>query len=72
MDPFLGEIRLFPYSYVPKEWAVCDGSTLQINAAVVRAVCGTRRVPWNISGTEMIRGVKFVSIPSDGFPAGGS
>jgi len=31
MDPFLGEIRLFPYSYVPKEWAACDGSTLQIN-----------------------------------------
>jgi len=31
MDPFLGEIRLFPYSYVPKGWAACDGSTLQIN-----------------------------------------
>jgi microcystin-dependent protein len=31
MDPFLGEIRLFPYSYIPKGWAACDGSTLQIN-----------------------------------------
>lgn len=31
MDPFIGEIRLFPYSYVPRGWAACDGSTLQIN-----------------------------------------
>ena len=31
MGPFLGEIRLFPYGFVPVGWAACDGSTLQIN-----------------------------------------
>jgi microcystin-dependent protein len=31
MEPFLGEIRLFPYFYVPKGWAACDGQTLEIN-----------------------------------------
>jgi microcystin-dependent protein len=31
MDPFLGEIRLFPYSYAPTGWAACDGTVLQIN-----------------------------------------
>lgn len=30
MDPFLGEIALFPFSYAPKGWALCDGSQLQI------------------------------------------
>jgi microcystin-dependent protein len=31
MDPFLGEVRLFPYLYVPTGWAACDGTLLQIN-----------------------------------------
>jgi microcystin-dependent protein len=31
MGPFLGEIRLFPYGYVPAGWAACDGSMVQIN-----------------------------------------
>jgi Domain of unknown function (DUF4157)/Phage Tail Collar Domain len=28
--PYLGEIRLFPYEFVPVDWVVCDGSVLQI------------------------------------------
>jgi microcystin-dependent protein len=31
MDPFLGEIRLFPYNFVPKGWAACNGSLLPIS-----------------------------------------
>ena len=27
---YLGEIRLFPYEYVPVDWIACDGSVLQI------------------------------------------
>lgn len=29
-DPFLGEIRLFGFSYAPQGWAKCDGQLLQI------------------------------------------
>lgn len=29
-DPFLGEIRLFPYDFAPRGWALCDGSVLSI------------------------------------------
>ena len=30
-EPFLGEIQMFPYGFVPRGWAVCDGSLLPIN-----------------------------------------
>lgn len=30
MDPFLGEIRLLPYSFAPVGWHDCDGSLLSI------------------------------------------
>lgn len=29
-DPFIGEIRAFPYGYVPYGWASCDGQVMQI------------------------------------------
>lgn len=31
MDPFLGEIRLFPYTFSPKRWESCEGQLLQIS-----------------------------------------
>lgn len=30
-EPFLGEIRLFPFGYAPRGWAPCDGQILPIN-----------------------------------------
>lgn len=30
-DPFIGEIKLFPYNRVPKGWAACEGQLLPIN-----------------------------------------
>ncbi|HEX8964525.1 MAG TPA: tail fiber protein [Rhodocyclaceae bacterium] len=30
-DCFLGEIRLYAFSFPPRGWALCDGSLLQIN-----------------------------------------
>jgi microcystin-dependent protein len=30
-DPFLGEIRLFPYNFAPRGWAFCQGQLLPIN-----------------------------------------
>ncbi len=29
-DPFIGEIRAFPYTFVPLGWLACDGSTLSV------------------------------------------
>lgn len=31
VEPFLGEIRLFPFDYAPQGWALCNGALLQIN-----------------------------------------
>jgi len=30
-EPFLGEIRLFSFSFAPKGWALCNGQLLPIN-----------------------------------------
>lgn len=30
MDAFLGEIRLFPYTYIPEGWLPCDGRLIDI------------------------------------------
>lgn len=31
MDPFVAEIRIFPFSFAPKGWALCDGQLLPIS-----------------------------------------
>ena len=31
MEPYLGEIRLFPFNFVPMGWAACNGALLPIN-----------------------------------------
>ncbi|MBP1991619.1 phage tail protein [Paenibacillus eucommiae] len=31
MDPFVGEIRIFPFNFPPKGWAFCDGQLLPIS-----------------------------------------
>lgn len=28
MDPYIGEIRLMPYTFAPQDWLLCDGSSL--------------------------------------------
>ncbi len=30
-EPYIGEIRIFPYNKVPQGWAVCDGQLLAIS-----------------------------------------
>lgn len=30
MEPFVGEIRLFPFGFTPTGWAACEGQILQI------------------------------------------
>ncbi|MFD1990611.1 phage tail protein [Paenibacillus nicotianae] len=31
MEPFLGELRIFPYGFIPKGWLACNGQILSIN-----------------------------------------
>ena len=31
MDPFVAEIRIFPFNFAPKGWALCDGQILPIS-----------------------------------------
>src|SRR5256885_14077364 len=30
-DPFVAEIRIFPFNFAPKGWAFCDGQTLPLS-----------------------------------------
>lgn len=30
-EPFIGEIRIFPYNFAPRGWAFCNGTILNIN-----------------------------------------
>ena len=42
MDAFIGEIRVFPYNYIPEGWAACNGQVLQIRQyQALAAVLGT-------------------------------
>ena len=31
MDPFLGEIRIFPFGFAPEGWLPCEGQELQVS-----------------------------------------
>jgi microcystin-dependent protein len=30
MEPFIGQIQLFPYNFFPREWAFCEGQLMSI------------------------------------------
>lgn len=32
MEPFIGEVRLLPYTFAPQGWALCNGQLLAISA----------------------------------------
>ena len=29
-QPFMGEVRMLPYTFAPRNWAYCDGQLLSI------------------------------------------
>src|SRR3979490_3559080 len=31
MDPFVAEIRIFPFNFAPKGWAFCDGQIMPLS-----------------------------------------
>jgi microcystin-dependent protein len=41
-DPYIGEIRLFPYNFAPNQWLYCDGSLVSVREyQALFAVVGT-------------------------------
>jgi microcystin-dependent protein len=41
-DPFVAEIRIFPFNFAPKGWAFCDGQLLPISQnTALFSLCGT-------------------------------
>jgi microcystin-dependent protein len=41
-DPFVGEIRILPYTFAPRSWASCSGQTLPISQnQALYAIIGT-------------------------------
>ena len=42
MDPFIGEIRQFPFTFAPRGWAFCNGQLLAVQAnSALFAILGT-------------------------------
>ena len=42
MEQFIGEIRAFPFSFAPKDWALCNGQLLAISSnTALFAILGT-------------------------------
>jgi microcystin-dependent protein len=42
MDPFVAEIRIFPFNFAPKGWAFCNGQLLPISQnTALFSLCGT-------------------------------
>lgn len=42
-DAFVGTIELYPYVFAPRDWAYCDGQTLQIQSfPELYALIGTK------------------------------
>ena len=42
-DPYTGEIRIFPFSFAPSNWAFCNGQSVQIQQnSVLFAIIGTQ------------------------------
>lgn len=43
MTPYIGEIRIFPYTFAPQDWFDCNGQTLSIQQyATLFAIIGTQ------------------------------
>jgi microcystin-dependent protein len=41
-DPFVAEIRIFPFNFAPKGWAWCDGQLLPLSQNTALFPCSAR------------------------------
>jgi len=79
METFIGSIELFPYSFEPMEWLLCDGRLLQISQYdVLYSLIGNQfggdgitnfALP-NLLGTEPIPGMNFYIAINGDYPVG--
>lgn len=78
MDPFLGQIQLFAFNYVPTGWSPCDGRTLQASEhsalfALLSTTYGgdgqTNFALPNLLGKEPIPGSKYCICVEGMYPA---
>lgn len=77
MDFFIGDIVLFPYTFVPMDWMLCDGSILPIqqNTALFSLIGNTYggdgsttfALP-NLIGTEPVPGLRWCICTGGIFP----
>lgn len=68
MDTFIGTIQLFPYNFVPLNWAKCEGQLLEIGQyQALFSLLGTKfggdgrstfGLP-NLQGAEPIPGMEY-------------
>ena len=78
MEPLLGQIELFPYTFVPKNWMACTGQLLPINQnTALFSLLGTTyggdgrttfAVP-NLQGKEPIPGLQFCIAVNGMYPS---
>ena len=78
MEVFLGDIQLFPYSFVPRDWAECNGQLLPVmqNQALF-ALIGPRfggdgRTTFglpNLQGAEPVQGTRYCIALEGIFPS---
>ena len=78
MEPFLGQIDLISFPFVPKGWAACDGRLLPIESnEALFALIGSRfggdgRLTFalpNLTGKEPTKGTLYAIALSGNFPA---
>jgi microcystin-dependent protein len=78
MDYFIGSIQLFPYTFIPYGWALCNGQMLQVaqyNALYAAIGCTyggnnstTFAVP-NMQGLEPIPNMRYFIAIEGTFPS---
>jgi microcystin-dependent protein len=68
VEPFIGQIELFPYTFAPVNWATCEGQSLSISSnTALFSLLGTTfggdgmtsfQLP-NMKGKEPVPGLQY-------------
>src|ERR1700744_2334685 len=72
MDPYVAEVRIFPFNFAPKGWAFCDGQLLPISSnTALFSLLGTNYGGNGVStfGLPNLQG--SVALHTDAYSGGG-